>query len=98
MKALRSARGSLLWTTWTSPRVGALRQQGVQFFVSQGVQFRMSLDKRRAERALHSAVAQPAVIHGLVALTVEPTIAGLRQAGHFMARPSACAGSLRRGR
>jgi hypothetical protein len=44
MKPLRSARGSILWTTWTTPHVGAPRQKGVQFFVSQGVQFRMSFD------------------------------------------------------
>ena len=36
LKALRSARGSLLGTTWTSPHVGALPQPGVQFFASQG--------------------------------------------------------------
>jgi hypothetical protein len=62
LKALRSARGSLLWTTWTSPHVGALPQPGVQFFASQGVQLRMSLGApplRRAQIALRSADGSP---------------------------------------
>jgi len=62
LKALRSARGSLLWTTWTSPHVGALPQPGVQFFALQGVQLRMSLDTpplRRAQIALRSADGSP---------------------------------------
>ena len=41
-------RGSLLWTTWTSPTGGSVKHtmQGGRFFVSPGGQFRMSFDNR----------------------------------------------------
>lgn len=40
-----ASRGSLPWTTWTSPSTRHYPQQpGVQFFLSPRVQFRMSFD------------------------------------------------------
>ena len=47
---------------------------------------------RRAKRAFHCAVAQPAVIHGLAALRVGR--AGLLAPVDFMARIAACASTF----